>query len=245
MAQFNRISLVSLIALGVAMPVYAQETTPPAAPAEDSGRDVVVVTANKREESVQDIAVAVTAVTAQAREEQGISTITDLTNLTPGLAYTAGNERITLRGIGRNTNNFGANQASQTTRTASISRSRRLPVETTSSSTASKFCAGHKEHCTAATLSAARSILSPSARRMISKASSGSASAIMTQPRPASRCPARSSKTGCAVASLASRKPATKACSRTTARASPKATTSTTGTAKFSLKATIGDRFSW
>ena len=34
--------------------------------------------------------------------------ITDLTNLTPGLSYTAGNERVTLRGIGRNTNNFGA-----------------------------------------------------------------------------------------------------------------------------------------
>ena len=108
MAHFNRISLVSLLALGVAMPVYAQETTPPAEPSADQGRDVVVVTANKREESVQDIAVAVTAVTAEAREEQGISTITDLTNLTPGLAYTAGNERITLRGIGRNTNNFGA-----------------------------------------------------------------------------------------------------------------------------------------
>ncbi len=108
MAQFNRISLVSLLALGVAMPVYAQETTPAQPPAEDPGRDVVVVTANKREESVQDIAVAVTAVTSEMRDELGINTITDLTNLTPGLQYTAGNERITLRGIGRNTNNFGA-----------------------------------------------------------------------------------------------------------------------------------------
>jgi iron complex outermembrane receptor protein len=112
MAQYNRISLVSLIALGIGMPAYAQETTqpaqPPAAQNQPSGRDVVVVTANKREESVQDIAVAVTAVTSEARDELGINTITDLTNLTPGLSYTAGNERVTLRGIGRNTNNFGA-----------------------------------------------------------------------------------------------------------------------------------------
>ncbi len=112
MAQFNRISLVSLLALGVAMPVYAQETaTPPAEPAaQDAGaeRDIVVITVNKREETVQDVAVAVTAVTAENKQELGIITVTDLTNVTPGLSYTPGNERVTLRGIGRLTNSFGA-----------------------------------------------------------------------------------------------------------------------------------------
>ncbi len=113
MAQLNRFSLVSLLALGMAMPAFAQVT--PAEPADqppaeeaDQGRDVVVVTANKREETVQDVAVAVTAVTSEMRDELGISTITDLTNLTPGLSYTSANERVTLRGVGRNTNNFGA-----------------------------------------------------------------------------------------------------------------------------------------
>ncbi len=72
------------------------------------GRDVIVVTANKREESVQDIAVAVTAVTAQAKQELGIISVTDLTNVTPGLSYTPDNERVTLRGIGRLSNSFGA-----------------------------------------------------------------------------------------------------------------------------------------
>ena len=56
MAQLSRISLVSLLALGIAMPAFAQQTvqavTSPQAsepPAEDSeaSRDVVVVTANK------------------------------------------------------------------------------------------------------------------------------------------------------------------------------------------------------
>lgn len=108
----KRLSLVSLMALGIAMPAMAQEAAPANGPQEDpaaqGGREVVVVTANKREESVQDIAVAVTAVTSTQRDELGIASITDLTNLTPGLSYTAGNERVTLRGIGRNTNNFGA-----------------------------------------------------------------------------------------------------------------------------------------
>lgn len=114
MAQLNRISLVSLLALGIAMPAFAQETqAAPQAdqpPAEDvdPGRDVVVITANKREETVQDVAVAVTAITAEAKQELGIITVTDLTNVTPGLSYTPGNERITLRGIGRLTNSFGA-----------------------------------------------------------------------------------------------------------------------------------------
>ncbi len=82
-----------------------QESTGPQA---GGSREVVVVTANKREESVQDIAVAVTAVTAQDKQELGIISITDLTNVTPGLSYTPGNERVTLRGIGRLSNSFGA-----------------------------------------------------------------------------------------------------------------------------------------
>jgi iron complex outermembrane receptor protein len=104
----------SLLALGAAMPAAAQQTTPQPAPRptpaadQTSDRDVVVVTANKREESVQDVAVAVTAITSEAKEELGIISVTDLTNVTPGLAYTPGNERVTLRGIGRQTNSFGA-----------------------------------------------------------------------------------------------------------------------------------------
>lgn len=119
MKRIGCLSTISLLALGAALPAFAQNTpaTDSAAPqtratgqqptvANDS--DVVVITANKREESVQDVAVAVTAVTSEMRDELGINTITDLTNFTPGLSYTAANERVTLRGIGRVTNNFGA-----------------------------------------------------------------------------------------------------------------------------------------
>ena len=116
MAQFNRFSLVSLLALGIAMPAFAQvtESGPQTAPAGDdkgagrSERDVVIITANKREESVQDVAVAVTAISAETKQQLGIITVTDLTNVTPGLSYTPGNERVTLRGVGRLSNSIGA-----------------------------------------------------------------------------------------------------------------------------------------
>ncbi len=117
MVRIRRLSTISLLAFGAALPALAQtpatpatpQTARPAQPAtEERDRDVVVVTANKREETVQDVAVAVTAVTSEMRDELGVNTITDLTNFTPGLSYTAANERITLRGIGRVTNNFGA-----------------------------------------------------------------------------------------------------------------------------------------
>ena len=79
MAQFNRISLVSLVALGIAMPAFAQESAAGPQDDQDNGRDVVVITANKREETVQDTAIAVTAVTSEMRDELGIRSITDLT----------------------------------------------------------------------------------------------------------------------------------------------------------------------
>ena len=107
MAQHCRIPFVSLLALGAAMPAFAQEV-PQAKPQADDDRDVVVITANKREETVQDIAVAVTAITSDAKQERGIITITDMTNVTPGLSYTPSLERVTLRGIGRLSNSIGA-----------------------------------------------------------------------------------------------------------------------------------------
>ena len=116
MAQFNRISLVSLLALGIAMPAFAQqaESGPQSAPkaGEDQGtsrsdRDVVIITANKREESVQDIAVAVTAITSELRDEIGLTTVQDYTNFAPGLSYSTSNDRLGMRGVTRTSNNFG------------------------------------------------------------------------------------------------------------------------------------------
>jgi iron complex outermembrane receptor protein len=122
MAQLNRISLVSLIALGLAMPAMAQNTSaspsgpqsspqqpPEGGPAttDRTSRDVVVVTAQKREETVQDIAVAVTAITSEMRDQIGLTTVQDYTNFAPGLTYSTASDRLGMRGVTRTSNNFG------------------------------------------------------------------------------------------------------------------------------------------
>ena len=64
----------------------------------------LVVTAEKREQSLQDVPVAISAFTDQKRELIGINSIQDMTNFTPGLVYNSSTDRISLRGVGRLTN---------------------------------------------------------------------------------------------------------------------------------------------
>ena len=66
--------------------------------------DELVVTAEKREQSLQDVPVAISAFTSQQRDMVGISTVQDLTNFTPGFVYQSSNDRASMRGIGRLTN---------------------------------------------------------------------------------------------------------------------------------------------
>jgi len=66
--------------------------------------DELVVTAEKREQSLQDVPVAISAFTSQQRDRVGISTVQDLTNFTPGFVYQSSNDRASMRGIGRLTN---------------------------------------------------------------------------------------------------------------------------------------------
>lgn len=61
----------------------------------------VIVTAQKRSESVQDIPVAVTALTADTRQLLGVNSIEDLTNFVPGLTYEGQLDRASIRGVGR------------------------------------------------------------------------------------------------------------------------------------------------
>lgn len=111
MAQLNRFSIVSLLALSLAMPAMAQVESGPQPPADEgqdrASRDVVVITAQKREETVQDIALAVTAITGELRDEIGLTTVQDYTNFAPGLTYSTSNDRLGMRGVTRTSNNFG------------------------------------------------------------------------------------------------------------------------------------------
>ena len=64
----------------------------------------LVVTAEKREQSLQDVPVAISAFTSKQRDLVGISSVQDLTNFTPGFTYQSANDRASMRGIGRLTN---------------------------------------------------------------------------------------------------------------------------------------------
>src|SRR5688572_24777822 len=66
----------------------------------------IVVTAEKREQTLQEVPVAVSAYTSARRDLIGVNTIEDVARITPSLSYT-NNDRLSIRGFGRLTNNIG------------------------------------------------------------------------------------------------------------------------------------------
>jgi iron complex outermembrane receptor protein len=72
--------------------------------------DELVVTAQKREENVQKIPVAVTAVTGRALEQRGITDVSAFAQVTSGLQLGQGTSGVVLpflRGVGTNASNLG------------------------------------------------------------------------------------------------------------------------------------------
>ncbi|WP_411286450.1 TonB-dependent receptor [Phenylobacterium sp.] len=82
-----------------------------AAQAQSNVIEELVVTAEKREQSLQDVPVAVSAFTSERRDLIGITTVQDMTNFTPGLQYSSQLDRASLRGVGRLTNVHAAEGA--------------------------------------------------------------------------------------------------------------------------------------
>jgi len=86
------------------------------ASAQTSVTDEVIVTATKRAQSVQDIPIAVTAVTPQRLEREGILDIKTLSAVAPGFSVqstqteTQGTS-IRIRGVGTTGNNIGLESA--------------------------------------------------------------------------------------------------------------------------------------
>ena len=93
----------SLLVAGVSAAAFA---APALAQTEDAAADntieELVVTAERREQALQDVPVAVSAYTSERRDVQGITGIQDFVNFTPGMNY-SGTDRVSLRGAGRNT----------------------------------------------------------------------------------------------------------------------------------------------
>ena len=105
----RRYSLLGAAALAVtsfAAGAHAQNAPPSGGGA--AMLEEVVVTAEKREANLQTVPVAVSAFTSERRDTVGIRTLQDITNFTPGLSYSTGTDRVSLRGIGRLTNNLAS-----------------------------------------------------------------------------------------------------------------------------------------
>src|SRR5688572_2621951 len=102
-----RRAVLGVLAFATA-PAFSQQATP--AP-EMRSIETIVITAQKREQSLQDVPIVVTAVSEQLLQDTGVKDIKDLTILTPGLLVTStSNESVTtarIRGIGTVGDNAG------------------------------------------------------------------------------------------------------------------------------------------
>lgn len=68
----------------------------------------IIVTAEKRDANLQDVPIAVTAFTSDKMDALGMRGVEDLANYTPGMTYSTNPNRITIRGVGRLTNELGS-----------------------------------------------------------------------------------------------------------------------------------------
>ncbi len=66
----------------------------------------IVITAEKREQKLQDVPVSVSAFSAEKRDLIGVLSVQDIANFTPGLSYSTVTDRLSLRGVSRFANNL-------------------------------------------------------------------------------------------------------------------------------------------
>jgi iron complex outermembrane receptor protein len=101
--RLRRSSAIAALIMGAAGPVFAQTATPPS---EDQGNEVseIIVTAQKREERLQDVPIAISVVSGEAVEAQGGINIETAQYLIPTLNFrkagTSLNQSLFLRGVG-------------------------------------------------------------------------------------------------------------------------------------------------
>lgn len=94
--------------LGFASPALAQETStadPAAATAEDDGGlGEIIVTAQRRAQNIQDVSIAIQAITAEGLAKSGINDVSRLELISPGVTYAryGSDSKISMRGANSN-----------------------------------------------------------------------------------------------------------------------------------------------
>jgi iron complex outermembrane recepter protein len=125
MVVFKRLSRVALLATVACLPklAYAQSTPQPETaimpPSQDANNqaiqfDEILVTAQKREQNVQDVPIAISAFSGATLAQRGTQSIDSLTSLAPGLsghATSSTQQAYTIRGVGSNDFSVGNDPA--------------------------------------------------------------------------------------------------------------------------------------
>lgn len=96
---------LGVVALLSAQPAMAQlaNTAQKSAPKDAATLEEIVVTAEKREQSLSKVPMSITAATAEQLRDAGVTEVRDLVKITPGLTYadsTTGTPIYTIRGVG-------------------------------------------------------------------------------------------------------------------------------------------------
>ncbi|WP_417593027.1 TonB-dependent receptor [Parasphingorhabdus sp.] len=113
MKAINKILMAALCTSAMTTPAFAQDA---AQEAETFENDVIIVTATRRAQDVQDIPIAVTAVSSVQLEQQGVVNVQNIGSVSPSFstsnAQTAsGTVVLRIRGVGTTSNNIGFESA--------------------------------------------------------------------------------------------------------------------------------------
>lgn len=112
MRVLNKILMAAMCSTAMATPAFAQDQDG----AENVDDNVIIVTATRRAEDVQDIPIAVTAVSPVQLEQQGVVNVQNIGSVSPSFstsnAQTAsGTVVLRIRGVGTTSNNIGFESA--------------------------------------------------------------------------------------------------------------------------------------
>ncbi|WJG10047.1 TonB-dependent receptor [Aliiglaciecola sp. LCG003] len=101
--------LITTVALTLSSTCLAQQTTATQS-TEEEDYDVVIVTAQKREQKLSEVPIAISSFSATSIQQTGITQLTELADFIPNLSITRTTDftsAITIRGVGANSRNIG------------------------------------------------------------------------------------------------------------------------------------------
>ncbi len=113
MKMINKFLMAALCTTAMTTPAFAQDE---AQEAESFDENVIIVTATRRAQDVQDIPLAVTAVSPVQLERQGVVNVAQITNVsssfsTSNAQLASGSVVLRIRGVGTTSNNIGFESA--------------------------------------------------------------------------------------------------------------------------------------